>query len=318
MDTIRVAVIGAGGLATREHYPALASFDDVELVAACDLDHERMTTVADRFGIEGRYTDYRRMIEDTAPDVVYVILRPHHAFDPAVFCLQAGLHIFIEKPPGVTSYQTRALAQLAEANGCLSMVGLNRRYSPLLRACRDLVLARGPMIQCVAAQTMHSPALYYEGAVDILYCHGIHYLDTLRWLGGDVTDLAGDVKRISGGHENCWTALMRHAGGCTGVLIANWRAGGPRPYTFEMHGAGVSVYTHMSGDSQVWVEGERVEDALTQFPIVSGEQAQSYFGFREENRRFIDCIHAGEQPETSLAEASRSMALADRVYAHQF
>ncbi len=273
MDTIRVAVIGAGGLATREHYPALASFDDVDLVGACDLDEERMVAVADRFDIKGRYTDYRKMVEETGPNVVYVILPPHLAHDPAVFCLQASRHVFIEKPPGVTAYQTRALARLAETNCCLSMVGLNRRYSPLLNACRDVVLARGPMIQCVAAQSMNSPAPYYQGAVDILHCHGIHYLDTLRWLGGDVTDLASDVKRIGGAHENCWTALMRHESGCTGVLIANWRGGGPRPYTFEMHGIGVSVYANLAGEPQVWVEGERVEDALTQFATGSGEHS---------------------------------------------
>ncbi len=318
MDRVRVAVIGAGGLANREHYPALASFDDVDLVGACDLDEERVNATADRFGIAARFTDYRTMIEQTAPNAVYVVLRPHHAHDPAVFCLRTNLHVFIEKPPGVTAFQTRSLARLAEKNACLTMVGLNRRYSPLLNAAREIVLSRGPMIQCVAAQYMHSPALYYEGAVDILHCHGIHYLDTLRWLGGDVTDLASDVKRIGGAHENCWTALMQHEGGCTGVLVANWQAGGSRPYTFEMHGPGVSVYTHLSGDSQVWIEGERDPDALSQFPVTSPEQPQAYFGFREENRRFIDCIRTGEQPETSLTEAARSMALADRIYASRF
>jgi len=265
MDRVRVAVIGAGGLAAREHYPALASFDDVELVGACDLDPERLRAVAERFEIAATFGDYRQMVEHTAPDAVYVILRPHHAFDPAVFCLQAGLHMFIEKPPGVSSYQARSLAQLAAAKGCLTMVGLNRRYSPLLRACRELVLERGPLIQCVAAQTMYSPAPYYDGAVDILHCHGIHYLDTLRWLGGEVTDLVSDVRCIGGEHQNCWTAIMRHQGGCTSVFIGNWAGGGQRPWTFELHGAGISVYAHLSGRAEVWVEGERVEGALRQF-----------------------------------------------------
>ena len=194
------------------------------------------------------------------------------------------------------------------------MVGLNRRYSPLLRACRELVLDRGPMIQCVSAQTMHSPAPYYEGAVDILHCHGIHYLDTLRWLGGDVTDLASDVKCIGGNHESFWTAIMRQEGGCTSVFVGNWAAGGERPFTFELHGQGISVYVHMSGRTEVVIEGERVEGALSQFQPVEG-QPQYWFGFREENRRFIDCLLSDEEPETSLAEATCSMQLADRIYA---
>lgn len=314
MRPVRVAVIGAGELATHQHYPALASFEDVELVGACDLVPERVRAVAERFHIEATFASYREMIEQTAPDAVYVILRPHHAFDPAVFCLRAGLHMFIEKPPGVSSYQARTLAQLAEAHGCITMVGLNRRYSPLLRACRELVLWHGPMIQCVAAQSMCSPAPYYEGAVDILYCHGIHYLDTLRWLGGEVTDLVSDVKCIGGWHENCWSALMRHEGGCTSVFIGNWYGGGPRPWTFELHGVGVSAYAHLSGRAELWMEGELIEGALSQFQPVEGEP-QHWFGFREENRRFIDCVRSGEQPETNLSEAALSMQLADRIYA---
>lgn len=313
MDRVRVAVIGAGGLATREHYPALASCADVELVGACDLDRQRLQAVTERFPVAATFTDYREMIERTAPDAVYVILRPHHCFDPAVYCLQAGLHLFIEKPPGVSTYQTRALAHLAEAQGCLTMVGLNRRYSPLLRACQELVRERGPLLHCVAAQSMYSPGLYYEGAVDILHCHGIHYLDTLRWLGGEVTELVSDVKCIGGDFANCWTAIMRHDSGCSSVFVANWSAGGQRPWTFELHGMGISVYAHLAGRAEVWVEGERVEGALSQFQPVAGEP-QYWFGFREETRRFIDCVRCGEQPETNLAEAARSMELADRIY----
>ena len=316
-ESLSVAVIGAGALANREHYPALASFDDVELVGACDLDEARLHATADRFDIEARFTDYRRMIEETAPAAVYVILRPHHTFDPAVFCLQQGLHMFIEKPPGVTSYQTRALAQLAESHGCLTMVGLNRRYSPLLRACRDLVIERGPMIQCVAAPCLHQREPYYAGAVDILYCHGIHYLDTLRWLGGEVTEVVADVRTGPSWFETRWTALLRHEGGCTGVLAANWAAGGQRPYTFEMHGVGVSVFAHLNGNTEVWIEGQRVEGALSQFPTAGADDAQRWFGFREENRHFIDCLRAGRGPDTSLAESVRSMELADRIYRNQ-
>ncbi len=58
-DRVRIAMIGAGGMANGVHYPSLASFADVEMVAICDLDPVRLNATADAYGIEKRYTDYR-------------------------------------------------------------------------------------------------------------------------------------------------------------------------------------------------------------------------------------------------------------------
>ena len=79
-DGVRVAMIGAGGMANRVHYPSLASFDDVEIAAICDLDVERLNGTADRYGVEKRYIDYRDMVEDIAPDAVYAVGQPHIMF----------------------------------------------------------------------------------------------------------------------------------------------------------------------------------------------------------------------------------------------
>ena len=63
----RVAMIGAGGMANRVHYPSLYELEDAEMVAVCDLDEERLRATADKYEIDGRYTDYKRMIEEIAP-----------------------------------------------------------------------------------------------------------------------------------------------------------------------------------------------------------------------------------------------------------
>ena len=72
---VRVAMIGAGAMANAVHYPSLASFEDVEFAAICDLDAERLRQTADKYGIDRRYTDYRKMVEEVAPHAVYAILR---------------------------------------------------------------------------------------------------------------------------------------------------------------------------------------------------------------------------------------------------
>lgn len=68
LERVKVAVVGAGGMANQVHYPSLASFDDVAIVGICDLDNTRLTQTADRYDIQNRYTDYKQMVEAQAPD----------------------------------------------------------------------------------------------------------------------------------------------------------------------------------------------------------------------------------------------------------
>ena len=129
---LRVAMIGAGAMANKVHYPSLASFGDVEIAAICDLDAGRLNQTADKYGVAGRYADYRRMIEDTAPDAVYAVGDPDALYNVWVWCLSRGLNLFVEKPLGLTRHQARILAHLAAEKGCITQVGFQRRTSPLL------------------------------------------------------------------------------------------------------------------------------------------------------------------------------------------
>lgn len=78
-----------------------------------------MTATADKYGVQGRYGDYRKMIEEVAPDAVYAIGQPQYMFDIWTWCLSQGLNLYIEKPMGITFHQAQALAHLAEKHGAL-------------------------------------------------------------------------------------------------------------------------------------------------------------------------------------------------------
>src|SRR5438132_13841281 len=83
-----VAMIGAGSMANTVHYPSLASFDDVEIAAICDLNEARLNATADKYGVERRCSDYRKMVEEIAPDAVYAIGPPDTMYSVWVWLLQ--------------------------------------------------------------------------------------------------------------------------------------------------------------------------------------------------------------------------------------
>ena len=117
---VRVAFVGAGGRARRAHYPSLAANPDAKIVAVSDLDEERLQTVTEEYGIPGRYTDYKQMIEKEKPDVVYAIMSPQYLYDVAATVLEMGRNLVVEKPPAINSEQTRQLAILARKNKALT------------------------------------------------------------------------------------------------------------------------------------------------------------------------------------------------------
>ena len=74
MEKINIALIGAGGMANGVHYPSLVEFEDVNLVALCDLVESKLQATAAQFEIENPFIDYKQMIEATSPSAVSVLL----------------------------------------------------------------------------------------------------------------------------------------------------------------------------------------------------------------------------------------------------
>ncbi|HGE72115.1 TPA: Gfo/Idh/MocA family oxidoreductase [Candidatus Poribacteria bacterium] len=318
MEKVKVGMIGAGGLANAVHYPSLAEFNDVEISAICDLDTNRLKNTAEKYKIEKTYTDYKKMIKEVDLDAVYIIMPPHHLFDLVIQCLNSKLNVFIEKPPGVTSEQTRNMAITAEKNGCLTMVGFNRRFIPLLVEAKKRVLERGEMIQCVATFYKNSIGAgpYYAGAIDILTCDAIHAVDALRWMGGEVVSVASDIRSIYAEYDNSFNALMRFENGGTGILLTNWVVG-KRVHTFEMHAKGISAF--VNGDDNAFIYSDNKEEPLVlkAKEVAGSSENYKYYGFYNENRHFIDCIKQGKMPETNFADAFKTMELVNHIYRSQ-
>ena len=192
---IRAALIGAGGMANRYHYPSLATFPDLELAAICDLVPEKARGTAERFGIPRVDTDYRRMLAEVDPEAVWVLMPPQHLYEPVSTALQQGRHVFIEKPLALTTVQARMLAYFAEQRGLQTMVGFQRRHIPAVTDLRRRVEERGPIHYATvsflkATRDLSAHAGFYDGAIDPLTSDGIHAVDNLRWLcGGEVVDV---------------------------------------------------------------------------------------------------------------------------------
>jgi virulence factor len=309
---LRVAMVGAGSMANRVHYPSLAGFDDVTIEGICDIDRARLDATADRYGIEGRYVDYRQMVEQVAPDAVYVIGQPHIMYDIWTWCLRHGLNLFVEKPPGITLHQARALAALAEAHGCLTQVGFQRRSSPMYRRMREACLERGPVTMAVCTFYKCAPEPYLE-ARDHMMDDGVHAIDTLRWAcGGEVVHVDASLRRVGVPDVNMICALLHFDNGATGVLLNNWSSG-RRTFFLEIHASGICAEGEHEGQGHIFADGDVKGVELDAKEEAGSDEFHIYGGFAAKSREFLDAVKTGTQPSSCFGDAVKTMEVAERV-----
>jgi len=313
---VKVALIGAGSMANSVHYPSLVEFPDVEIVGLCDLIEEKLRATAAKFGIEKTFTDYRQMIEATAPDAVYALMPPHHLYDVAAWVLKQKLNLFVEKPLAVNAYQAKTLAHHAEVNGCITMVGFQRRHIPAIVEARQKVEQRGPIHTAVGIfyKDGADALAYYGGAIDILTSDAIHAVDLLRWFGNsEVRAVASDVRCVGKKFPNCFHALIAFESGVTGILLGNW-CSGRRFYKCEMHGNSIAAFIDPDESGIIYADNGAVEEHIDPKTMGPGDKPYHYLGFWHENRHFIDCVKSGKQPISSFSDAAKTMELVERIY----
>ena len=142
-DRIRVGLIGAGGMGS-SHLSALASRKDVLLTHVCDPDKNRLAAGAKIVqGASGRapeaVTDLRRVLDDKGVDAV-VIATPDHWHAPAsILALDAGKHVYVEKPCCHNIREGRLMADAVRRSGKLLQVGTQSRSTACVRDAIDRV-----------------------------------------------------------------------------------------------------------------------------------------------------------------------------------
>jgi predicted dehydrogenase len=307
-------MIGAGAMANRVHYPSLASFADVRMVGICDLDEARLNETADKYGIEARFTDYRKMIEALAPDAVYAIGQPQYMYDVWVWCLEQGLNLCIEKPMGLTLHQARCLAHLAEKHGNITQVSFQRRCCPLLVKLRAECLRRGPITHAVA--TFYKCDLRpFTAARDHMMDDGVHAIDTLRWMcSGEVAAIHPVTRRVGTPDINFICALLEFDSGATGVMLTSWTSG-RRIFRVEMHAPRVCAEADLEGKGALFADGDTQGTWYDTTEVAGSQEFYVHGGFQAKNREFIDAVKAKRQPPSCFADALKTMEVAERILA---
>lgn len=309
--------IGAGRFSHDYHAPTLrrlatAPSPRISLEAVCDLDPARAELFCREFGYARAYTDFRKMIRELRPDLIYVMVQPVATAGVLENVLPVGVPTFVEKPPGVTIAESERLAMLAENYGTLSYVGFNRRRMPGLEHLKAWA-ASGRPLRYVSAEMLRNRRLESDFAIGT----AIHPLDFLRYLCGDVSRLSvADLPHSQAGARDYFISLEFETGTVGEIRVLVDCGLRRERYMAQTSNAAMEV-TLGAGYSSLFCEaGERAyrDDQLV-LDLSGSTDPLTAGGFMGEHEAFLDFVACGCLPDCCLQNASQSLRLAAAVEA---
>jgi predicted dehydrogenase len=326
---LRGVGLGAGYFAPFQ-YEAWTRIPEVDITAICDRDASRATPLLAGYRIPRYYDDWRAMIDAEAPDFVDIITPPETHEEMCRYAAERGVHIICQKPLAPDYETSRRIVEVARNAGVRFMVHENFRWQPWYRAIKqvqtagtigefthlsfsmrmgdgwgpDAYLARQPFFR-------HYPQL-------LVYETGVHFIDTFRFLLGDVASVYARLRRLNPviRGEDAGLLLLEFASGATALWDANRfnevEAESPR-YTFgtlRIDARGGHLTMDTASTIRIKPLGEPARDLAYARADVNFAGDCVYFL----QRHFVDCMLSGEDFESNGFDYLKTVEAADAAY----
>lgn len=139
MNTIRMGIIGCGGISLQNHVPGIQLCPDTKLVALCDSNPVVLERAIQQTGVRIGTTRFEEIVGREDVDAL-IIATPNHTHAPiAIAAVAQGKHVLCEKPLALTAADALAMAKAADRAGVRHMTAFTYRFVPAMRYLRDLV-----------------------------------------------------------------------------------------------------------------------------------------------------------------------------------
>ncbi len=226
MDRLRIGVIGLGWFG-EIHCETIAGIANMELAALCTRRPERLAEQAVKFGVKKTNSDYRDMLADKDIDAVSIVTMWDQHTDPAIAALEAGKHVFLEKPMASTVADcAKIIAASKTAKGILQ-IGHICRFNPRYRMAK-LAIDEGRIGKIVSLSSRRNiPAAWTPTILDKIgpiVGDAIHDTDLMLWFTGDqiVSAYAQTVSVRNLKFPDIGQTMYRFKGGATATLETVW------------------------------------------------------------------------------------------------
>ena len=317
MKKIKIGSVGLGRLGY-EHACNIANLvPGAELTALCDVDAVRVKAVAAELNVPYTYTDVTEMVKNPELDAIVIVSPSMYHADHIKLALDAGKHVFCDKPLDTTIEKCKQAERAVEAHpDKVFMLGFMRRFDDSYAEAKHRI-ENGEIGKVVLVRSYtQDPRTTIEGTLKFAPHSGgqfldmcVHDIDLIRWFTGSnikkVWGLGGvfefDLYRELNDADNA-AAAVQCENGAMGFMFTN-----------RTHGAGCNVETEIIGTHGTLrianvgrknllqiVDGNGAREEY--YPDFLGRWHQAYVN---EIKEFVDCINEGRKPGVTVYDGTK-------------
>jgi len=329
-------IIGCGVIGPW-HARAIAANEKAELVAACDIIPEKVKQFCAEYGENpAPYLDFHELIQDSRVDVVCICTPSGVHSEMAIAAANAGKHILCEKPLDITLDKIDRMIEVAEKNR-IKLAGIFQRRTydstqKVKQAMNEQLLGK-MVLGDVYLKYYRSQAYYnsadWRGTWELdgggaLMNQGIHGIDLLLWLMGDVDTVYGRcltaVRQIK--VEDTALAMLRYKNGALGVLEGTTSVNPGEETRIELNGK-LGTIIYKESEITRWAVTTGDDERAKDIEIESGEQQAGavadprdigVLGHIRHVADMIEAIETDREPMVTGESARKSVELILAIY----
>lgn len=313
-EPIRVGVIGVGNMG-QHHTRVLSMLKDVELVGVADTNVERGIDTACKYRVRF-FEDYRELLPHVSAVCIAVPTRLHHAV--GMTCLQAGVHVLIEKPIAASITEAESLVNAAAETQCILQVGHIERFNPAFQELSKVL--KTEELLALEARRM-SPYSDRANDVSVVLDLMIHDIDLLLELAASpVVKLTASGSRASdSGYLDYVTATLGFANGIVATLTASkvthrkirQIAAHCKHSLTEADFLNNQILIHRQTTANCSADYGQIlyrQDGLIEKVYTSNIEP-----LHAELEHFVGCVRGGNQPSVGGEQALKALRLASSI-----
>jgi len=298
---MRIAVIGAGGIAQKAYLPLLAVMPDVEIIGIFSRTQARVDKTCQRWQISKGTTDLSDILA-LKPQAALVISSTDSHYAICREMLENGIDVYAEKSLTSSSTHSYDLARIAREKKRILAVGYNRRYALLYKKAKEIIGNRKVELAVIQKHRTgaSNPTLFDQYLDDT-----IHQIDLMRFYCGDVTSLTTVYEKKNGVITSAVSAVRIPGGGQGVIMICN--EAGAWQESVTLHAEGLSVHVDAFRRLRVMLDDhEEVFGTDRAGKWITGMKER---GFYSELAHFFECVQTRQEPFTNAVEAAKTQAL---------